>query len=183
MKQTIKIICLIVVSLVFCIGLYWVIDKRGSIKVAHLFLYAIQNQDWKTVTELLHPHEKERLGLNIEKIKIIGEKSIIPIWNILGIASDLQQIDNPFIPTTEEEKIFFKNFYFFQILRGNKKGAIILVTKTKEGWRVNFSLFVYTLLTEAAEYGKLNRNQIRPILWQSGIFQIFVGQESLPLPP
>jgi hypothetical protein len=58
-----------------------------------------------------------------------------------------------------------------------------LVTKTAEGWRVNFSMFLYTLLTEAVERGLLSRGAEKVILLRSGIFQIFVGQETLPLPP
>ena len=57
------------------------------------------------------------------------------------------------------------------------------MTKTAEGWRVNFSMFLYTLLAEAVERGLLSRGAEKVILLRSGIFHIFVGQETLPLPP
>ncbi|MEJ7615252.1 MAG: hypothetical protein SQA66_16635 [Candidatus Fervidibacter sacchari] len=57
------------------------------------------------------------------------------------------------------------------------------MTKTVEGWQVNFSMFLYTLLGEAVECGHLSRGSEKVILLRNGIFQIFVGQETLPLPP
>jgi hypothetical protein len=44
-------------------------------------------------------------------------------------------------------------------------------------------MFLYTLLAEAVERGYLSRGAEKVILLRSGIFHIFVGQETLPLPP
>ena len=68
-------------------------------------------------------------------------------------------------------------------MRGDKGGALILVTKTVEGWRINFSMFLYTLFGEAVERGHLSRGAEKTILLRSGVFQIFVGQEALPFLP
>lgn len=182
MNRAFKILGILIIVAGVSAILYWFIDRRISVKVANDFLNAVQSRDWRTVAKLIHPAEREKLGLTPEQIRRIGENLLLPLQQRLRAPSGLRLTENPFLPTPEEEQ-HFKNSYFFRILRGDKEGAFILVTKTKEGWRVNFSLFTYTVVTEAAEQGILLRQQIRPILWKAGIFQIFIGQESIPLPP
>lgn len=183
MWRMVKILGIIAIIAGSGVWIYWFLEYRTPAKIGHSFLDAVQNRDWETVTKLLHPSEKEKLRLNAEQVKVIGEKLILPLWQRLGTSSGLKRIENPFLPTTEEEQLYFKDFHFFRLLRNSKEGAIILVTRTKEGWKVNFSLFVYSLLTEAAEQGKLPHNYIMPLLRKVGIFQIFIGQEGVPLPP
>jgi hypothetical protein len=183
MNQKFKILGILVIVVGVSVLLYWFVDRRTSVKVANDFLTAVQNKDWGTVAKLIHPAEREKLGLTLEQTRRIGENLLLPLQQKLGAPSGLRLTENPFLPTPEEERLYFKNSHFFRILRGDKEGAIILVTKTEEGWRVNFSLFTYTVVAEAAEQGILPRQQIRPILWQSNIPQIFIGQESIPLPP
>jgi len=182
MSRMFKVVGNIVIFVGLCGLLYWFLGQRIPVKVAYEFLDAIQSKDWEAVTKLLHPVERERLGLTNERMKSIGENLLLPLWQRLGAPSGLKRVENPFQPTHEEEP-YFRNFHFFRLLRGDKEGAVILVVETKEGWRINFSLFAYTLLTEAAERGLLSREQIRPVLLRASIFQIFVGQESIPLPP
>lgn len=183
MSRAVKTLLFVTILAGLCAWLYWFVKQRVTVKVAYQFLDAIQSKDWETVTKFLHPVEREKLRLTSEQIKSIGENLILPLWQRLGNYSELKQTENPFLPSTEEEERYFKDFRFFRVLRGNKEGAVILVTKTKEGWRINFSLFVYTLLAEASERGQLRHEQIKLILRQAGIFQIFVGQEGAFLSP
>jgi hypothetical protein len=161
----------------------WWQNQKVPQDVALSFIEAIQKQDEKTLLSLIHPIEKQKLGLTEQKVKQFLQSLILPLWQRLDKPTGVKLSENPFMPSTSEEEIFFRDFRFFRIMRGDKEGALILVTKTAEGWRVNFSMFLYTLLTEAVERGLLSRGVEKVILLRSGIFHIFVGQETLPLPP
>ena len=161
----------------------WWQNQKVPQDVALNFIEAIQRQDEKTVFSLIHPTEKQNLGLTEQRVKQLIQSLALPLWQRLGKPTDIKLAENPFMPSTPEEEIFFRDFRFFRIMRGDKEGALILVTKTNDGWRVNFSMFLYTLLGEAVEYGHLSRGSEKVILLRNGIFQIFVGQETLPLPP
>jgi hypothetical protein len=161
----------------------WWQNQKVPQDVALSFIEAIQKQDEKTLLSLIHPIEKQKLGLTEQKVKQFLQSLILPLWQRLDKPTGVKLSENPFMPSTSEEEIFFRDFRFFRIMRGDKEGALILVTKTAEGWRVNFSMFLYTLLTEAVERGLLSRGAEKVILLRSGIFHIFVGQETLPLPP
>jgi hypothetical protein len=161
----------------------WWQNQKVPQDVALSFIEAIQKQDEKTLLSLIQPIEKQKLGLTEQKVKQFLHSLILPLWQRLDKPTSVKLSENPFMPSTFEEEIFFRDFRFFRIMRGDKEGALILVTKTAEGWRVNFSMFLYTLLTEAVERGLLSRGAEKVILLRSGIFHIFVGQETLPLPP
>ncbi len=165
----------------------WLILRWQNQKVPHSiafkFVEAIQNQDEKIVFSLIHPFEKQQLRLTEQKVKQLLQLLVSPLWQRLGKPTDIKLAENPFMPSTPEEEFFFRDFRFFRLMRGEKEGAVVLVTKTQEGWRVNFSMFLYTLISEAAERGHLSRGVERTILLRSGIFRLFVGQEALPLPP
>ncbi len=175
----------IVAFVIIVVGglILWWQNQKVPQDIALSFIKAIQKQDEKTVFSLIHPTEKQKLGLTEQRVKQLLQSLVLPLWQRLGKPTDIKLVENPFMPSTSEEEIFFRDFRFFRIMRGDKEGALILVTKTKEGYRVNFSLFLYTLLGEAVERGYLSRGSEKVILLRSGIFQIFVGQETLPLPP
>jgi hypothetical protein len=175
----------IVAFVIIVVGwlILWWQNQKVPQDIALSFIEAIQKQDEKTVFSLIHPTEKQKLGLTEQKVKQLLQSLVLPLWQRLGKPTDIKLAENPFMPSTPEEEIFFRDFRFFRIMRGDKEGALILVTKTVEGWRVNFSMFLYTLLGEAVERGHLSRGSEKVILLRSGIFQIFVGQEILPLPP
>lgn len=148
--------------------------------IARAFVNAVQNQDWTLVAGFIHPAEQKELGLTPERVKLIGEKLIAPIQKSFGNSVKLKRVKNPFADVPEEE-IYFRNIYFFRLLREGKEGPMLIVVKTEEGWRVNFSVFVYTLLIEATEKGKLRRDWALASLRQVGILRLFVGKESMPL--
>jgi len=161
----------------------WWQNQKVPQDVALNFIEAIQRQDEKTVFSLIHPTEKQNLGLTEQRVKQLIQSLALPLWQRLGKPTDIKLVENPFMPSTPEEEIFFRNFRFFRIMRGDKEGALILVTKTNEGYRVNFSMFLYTLLGEAVERGHLSRGSEKVILLRSGIFRIFIGQEALSFFP
>lgn len=149
--------------------------------IAKAFVNAVQSQDWTSVAGFIHPAEQKELRLTPERVKLIGERLIAPIQKILGNSVKLKRTENPFVDVPEEE-IYFRDIYFFRLLRGGREGAVLIVVKTEEGWRVNFSMFVYTLLIEATEKGKLQRDWALGSLRQVGILRLFVGKENIPLP-
>jgi hypothetical protein len=174
-----------IASVIIAIGwlILWWQNQKFPQDVALSFIEAIQKQDEKTLLSLIHPNEKQKLELTEQRVKQFLQLLVLPLWQRLGKPTSVKLSENPFMTSTFEEEIFFRDFRFFRIMRGDKEGALILVTKTAEGWRVNFSMFLYTLLTEAVERGLLSRGAEKVILLRSGIFHIFVGQETLPLPP
>lgn len=178
-----------VFALISVLGIVWFVcywlNQRKAFIIAFAFTEAINREDWTNIVDLIHPEEKQQLGLTQEKVKVIGKSLIKPLWQKLGKASDIVEIENPFTPSTPEEEKFFRNHRFFQIMRGKEKGAIVLVIKTQEGWKVNYGMFVFTLLNESIEKGvlSLSQNQVLQILANFGIFRIFIGRESFPVFP
>ncbi len=164
--------------------LVWWRSQKEPFDAAQTFLDAIQSRDWTTVANLVHPEERKRIGLTPERVKMVGEGLIAPVNQRLGKVERLAVTENPFLPTPEEERLYFRGMHFFRLIRSDgKEGALLVVTKTGEGWRVNFSMFLYTLLTEATEKGQLLAWQRRSALYQVGVRQLFVGDMSIPLPP
>lgn len=171
----------------FALTIVWFVgnwfNQRKAFIIASAFTEAINQEDWSSIVDLIHSEEKQKLGLNQEKVKIIGENLIKPLWQRLGKASEIVEIENPFMPSTPEEEKFFRNYRFFQVMRDKEKGAIVLVTKTQEGWMVNYGMFIFTLLNESVEKGILSQNQVLRTLANFSISQIFIGQESFPVLP
>lgn len=171
---------LIVVGVVIgCLLWTWWM-QRTPIVVAKTFMDVISHQDWTSLVRFIHPTERQTLGLTPEKVKFIGERLIAPTQQMLGNKLELKKIGNPFADTPEEE-IYFRDSHFFRLIREGKEGAVVIVVQTEEGWRVNFSMFVYTLLMEAAERGKLSHDWAIAYLRQVGISRLFIGKESVPL--
>lgn len=182
-----KMVFFFVFILMFALTIVWFVgnwfNQRKAFIIASAFTEAINQEDWSSIVDLIHSEEKQKLGLNQEKVKIIGENLIKPLWQRLGKASEIVEIENPFMPSTPEEEKFFRNYRFFQVMRDKEKGAIVLVTKTQEGWMVNYGMFIFTLLNESVEKGILSQNQVLRTLANFSISQIFIGQESFPVLP
>ncbi len=165
------------------VGLWvWWQSQRASLGTAYDFLAAVQSRDWATVARLIQPEERQTLRLNEERVKAIGEKLIAPLWQQLGGVKKVVSVENPFLPTPEEEA-FFRPFRFYRILReGDKEGAMVIVAQTEEGWRVAFSFFVFTLVTEGIERQRIPRQQLDWLPY-FGITHLVLGKETLPLQP
>lgn len=172
----------VAIGFIVCL-LWWWQTRRTPTTIAQTFVKAVQHHDWITVAEFVHPVERQKLGLTLEKVKFLGERFIAPIWQQLGNITGLEKAENPFFPTPEEEHLYFRDTHFFRLTRDSEEGAMVAVVKTDEGWRVNFSMFIYTLLTEATKRGQLQRDLALAALRQVGISRLFIGKESMPLPP
>ncbi len=171
------------VLIVGVVGLWvWWRSQQEPLNAAYAFLTAVQNRDWATVARFIQPEEKQRMNLTEERVKVIGERLIAPLWQQLGGVKKLVSVENPFLPTPDEEA-FFRPFRFYRILReGDKEGAMVIVAQTEEGWRVAFSFFVFTLVTEGIERQRISKQQLD---WLSyfGITHLVLGKEAMPLPP
>jgi len=173
--------CLTVVGVIISLLFWWWQTQRVPMTAAQAFVDALNRQDWTSVTKFIHPTEQQTFGLTPEKVKFIGERLIVPIQQRLGSITELKRVENPFIDTPEEE-VYFRDIYFFRLMRKGEEGAMILIVRTGEGWRVNFSMFIYTLLMEAVEKRQVSRGWALTFLRQVGISRLFVGKESMPLP-
>lgn len=146
---------------------------------------AIESGDWLTLYSLSHPEEKKQIVLTEEKVRWLGEKLIRPLWTTLGPVKQVRPMklpdEHPFRPSPGEERYFAGSRFYMLLREGQSKGAILCITPTPEGERLNFTFFLYTLIVEAEMQGKVNKTQALAMLHQLGIRYVFVDGAFIPL--
>lgn len=157
-------------------------NQYGPKKVALALIEAINQKNWDTLAQIVHPVEREKLGLTTDRIRLLGETLIAPIWMRIGVGQEVQEAKNLFWLTPEEEKVFLRNMQVYQILRKDgRKGAIIVIERTEIGWKANLTFFIYTLIIEGATKGKVDKRAGLTAMRRLGLYYLFVGKEALPL--
>lgn len=176
----------VIVVIIACIGgwfgWWWLGNSQPFVQQV---INAIEGGDWLTLYRLSHPKEREQFALTEGKVRWLGENLIRPLWKTLGPVKQVRPMklpdEHPFRPSPGEEHYFAGSRFYMLLREKQSNGAILCITPTPEGERLNFTFFLYTLIVEAEMRGKVNKTRALAMLHQLGIHFIFVDGAFIPL--
>ncbi|MDW8029434.1 MAG: hypothetical protein RMK94_13685 [Armatimonadota bacterium] len=183
MRKWLYIVVIAVITFIsIWLGRHWLGNSQSFIQQV---VNAVEIGDWLALYQLSHPKEKEQFALTEEKVKWLGENLIRPLWKALGPLKQIRPMklpdEHPFQPSPGEERYFAGSQFYMLLREGQSKGAILTITPTPEGKRLNFTFFLYTLIVEAEMRGKVNKARALSTLNQLGIRSIFLDGVFVPL--